>query len=103
MPNSTYVAPFAFGCILSGVAISPVLFSQGVTFEEIKYRLNIAQPRAIILEEFVDIAEMILQVIEDMELDCKIFTIGTVKTVNKPKLFSFCELLNENKVEQMIE
>ena len=103
MLNSTYVAPFAFGCILNGVAVSPFLISQGITFEEIKYRLNISKPRAIILEEFVNLTGMILQVIKEMELDCKIFTIGTDTKLSKPNVFSFCELLNENKVEQKFE
>lgn len=100
MPNSTYAAPIAVGCILNGIALAPFLFRQGITPEGLKISLNISKPKALILEEFVDDAEMIVQVISDIGLDCKVFTVGTDKKFCSPNIFPLCELLIETLEEK---
>lgn len=93
MPNSTYVAPIAFGCFLNGIALAPFNFRQGIARETLQNAFNIAKPKAIIVEEFVEQIEVILQVINDMELDCKIFTVGRDKKYCSANIFPLCELL----------
>jgi acyl-CoA synthetase (AMP-forming)/AMP-acid ligase II len=96
MPNSTYVAPIAFGCFLNGIAVAPFTFRQGITPEGLENSLNIAKPKAIILEDFVEEAEMIMQVVSDMGLDCKIFTVGSDKKFKHANILPLCELLVES-------
>jgi acyl-CoA synthetase (AMP-forming)/AMP-acid ligase II len=95
MHNSTYAAPIAFGCIINGITLAPFLFRQGITPERLQKSLNIAKPKAIIVEEFVEETEMIMQAISDMGLDCKIFTVGSDKKFCNPNIFPLCELLME--------
>ena len=107
MPNSSYAAPFVYGCLLSGIAVNPVHFGNELSAIEIKKAFGVSKPKAIVLERplknFSADLEMIMQVVDEMGLGCKIFTVGTDKNFNNSKILSFSEMFTETEGENEFE
>lgn len=103
LKNSTYAAPLVFGCFLNGTAVHSLVFLQGMSCERLEQSLNITKPKAIIVEDFLENTEMITQTIADMNLDCKVFTLGSDKKCWSANVYDVCELLKETKEEDKFE
>jgi acyl-coenzyme A synthetase/AMP-(fatty) acid ligase len=98
--NSTYAAPLVFGCFLNGTAVNPLLFRQGISVEGLTQSLNITRPKVLILEEFVEHTQIIIQTIAEIGLDCKIFTVKADKKILGGNVYDVSELLKETNEEK---
>lgn len=98
--NSTYAAPTFLGCALLGAPINILNRTLLTDVEWIRYTLRTMDPKIIIIDESVKYAATVIQVMEEMNLDCKIFFTNDRDKMFGENLFDFCELLMETKNEK---
>lgn len=100
--NSTYVAPIVFGCIFVGASVAPLTYKKVIDVEWIEQTFTTTRPKILILEEHMESAGLLREMLKALEIDCKIFLMRS-KEIKVHKFFSYKELLLKTGSECFFE
>lgn len=72
--NSKFVAPIVFGCILNGSIFYPMMNRQSAfDADGIEFHLAMFKPKVLVVEQFAENVPDILDIIQKIQLKCKLF------------------------------
>lgn len=97
--NSTLAAPMIFGCTFVGAPIYPFASRTAIDPNWIRQAVLTAKTKVLILEEQIESAGVICDVISDMKIDCKVFIVREAEDIEDSRVQSYTELLKETGFE----
>lgn len=99
LKNSTFAAPITFGCFLLGATVNPFFCKPDTDISWIKKVLNMSRPKVIIMEEFLE-SYGVIQILQELELDSKIFLVEDPGKLLGANVFNVRELLKTTGTEK---
>lgn len=97
--NSTLAAPVVFGCTFIGAPVYPFASRTAIDPNWIRKAFETIKPKVLILEEQIESAGVISDVISDMNLNCKVFIVREADSIEDRRVQSYTEIMKETGIE----